>query len=625
MAAYELRSPRTSMCTAVQINAAFLLLLISELAWPQSGPPILSAPVYSTTDVNHVNLVSGLLQFTLPDVSIGSAGSLLTHAVHTNDNGSFDAFATLDLYVGRIDPYSPIAAQCPTVGNQELQVTYASETDILCGTGGTYTSIMGRGSTVVDHGGGAYTYTRRDGSLVQFAVVAGGGSVPITLTSPDGHIMAFTYRSVSFPVGSATSTIYRLQSITRNNGLQLKYSYVLNSTPTSANYQSWMTASGVVALNNTVDYCDPTADSCSYSVPWPAAAYSWVPSGANRVFNITDMGGQAVSFTIGIIPFSSGINSGILSYTSATGNVTTPTYCYTTVPCMNFFGGTRNAAIWKLARDGQTWVYSTSIGSSSQNVFTQYGYTDPAGGGASVTHESNVPGPLLSYQDGKSGRTIGFNPAVAANYPVNMTTVDGDRTTYTFDTRGNLAQTVRTPASGSTLAAITQAANYDAICSAPLTCNRPNWIVDGNGNRTDYLYSTSNGGVLSVTMPADANGVRPQTRYTYVQRYSWYKNAAGSVVQASSPVWVLNSESYCRTSTANSIATGNPAATGCSAANDEVVTTYDYGPTSGANNLFLRGELVAADGQNHRTCYGYDRYGNRISETSANAGLASCP
>lgn len=52
---------------------------------------------------------------------------------------------------------------------------------------------------------------------------------------------------------------------------------------------------------------------------------------------------------------------------------------------------------------------------------------------------------------------------------------------------------------------------------------------------------------------------------------------------------------------------------------------YDYGPTTGVNNLLLRGVVVNANGAVSRTCYGSDRNGNRISETSPNANLTSCP
>ena len=75
--------------------------------------------------------------------------------------------------------------------------------------------------------------------------------------------------------------------------------------------------------------------------------------------------------------------------------------------------------------------------------------------------------------------------------------------------------------------------------------------------------------------------------------------------------------------------TGNPAAPCAAGALDEVRTAYDYGPNSGPNNLLPRGQAVTAEagGQlvTHRTCYGYDARGRRISETQPNANLSTCP
>ena len=64
---------------------------------------------------------------------------------------------------------------------------------------------------------------------------------------------------------------------------------------------------------------------------------------------------------------------------------------------------------------------------------------------------------------------------------------------------------------------------------------------------------------------------------------------------------------------------------------DEVLTQFDYGTgdATHGNNLLLRGQTVTStDGGTTttlRTCYGYDAYGNRISETQPNANLSSCP
>ena len=84
------------------------------------------------------------------------------------------------------------------------------------------------------------------------------------------------------------------------------------------------------------------------------------------------------------------------------------------------------------------------------------------------------------------------------------------------------------------------------------------------------------------------------------------------------PIWLLTSESRCRRTAATE--------TGCvGGAADELVTTFDYGPEAGPNNLLLRGIVEDANGVASRTCYTYDAVGNRTGETMPLAGLTSCP
>lgn len=151
-------------------------------------------------------------------------------------------------------------------------------------------------------------------------------------------------------------------------------------------------------------------------------------------------------------------------------------------------------------------------------------------------------------------------------------------------------------------------------------CDKPLSRTDPRGNVTNYTYSQAHGGLLTETGPPDANGVRPQTRYSYVERTAWVAAPGGGYAQVGLPVWLLESKSLCKTSTA----TGNPAAPCAAGAADEVRTLYDYGPNAGPNNLELRGVVDDATGQALRTCYGYDAQGNRIWETKPRAGLASC-
>ncbi|MEP2987347.1 MAG: hypothetical protein ABJL11_17725, partial [Parasphingorhabdus sp.] len=83
-------------------------------------------------------------------------------------------------------------------------------------------------------------------------------------------------------------------------------------------------------------------------------------------------------------------------------------------------------------------------------------------------------------------------------------------------------------------------------------------------------------------------------------------------------VYVLTSEEYCKTTAASG--------SGCvGGAADEVITAYDYGPTSGPNNLLLRGTVADSGGLNLRTCYKYDQYGRKIAETQPLGTGSTCP
>ena len=155
-------------------------------------------------------------------------------------------------------------------------------------------------------------------------------------------------------------------------------------------------------------------------------------------------------------------------------------------------------------------------------------------------------------------------------------------------------------------------------CGASVCRMKPTQITDAKDIDTDYTYDSTHGGVLTETLPAGTNGIRPQKRYTYTQQYAWVKSGAG-FVQATDPVWLLASEEFCKTTAASG--------SGCAGgASDEVVTTYEYeqGNASTGSNLLLLGVAVTADGQTLRTCYEYDNRGRKISETAPAADLSSC-
>jgi YD repeat-containing protein len=119
--------------------------------------------------------------------------------------------------------------------------------------------------------------------------------------------------------------------------------------------------------------------------------------------------------------------------------------------------------------------------------------------------------------------------------------------------------------------------------------------------------------------PAPSAGTaRPLKLYTYVQKYAWIKNSGGTLVSANQPIWLPSTETLCQT-----VAGSNSPV--CDSAAPQTVTTYQYGADGTADNLLLHGKAVSSGGTTLRTCYGYDAYSRKISETAPNANLATCP
>lgn len=236
-----------------------------------------------------------------------------------------------------------------------------------------------------------------------------------------------------------------------------------------------------------------------------------------------------------------------------------------------------------------------------------------------------TPGPV-SITD-ELGRVTTFNycdPVVMAQtshcavYPlIDFTDAEGAKTELLYDGARNVTRVTRRPRGNPTGTPIITYATFDTTHIA--SQNKPLTMTDALGHVTTFTYDTTHGGLLTQTGPA-VNGVTSQTRNTYTLLTPRYYQ--GGSITAGPGVYLRTSTSLCRT--------GNPGSP-CAIAGDEVRTDYDYGPTTGANNLWLRGQAVTStDGgvtTTLRTCYAYDVLGRKISETSPNGttGLTSCP
>ena len=184
---------------------------------------------------------------------------------------------------------------------------------------------------------------------------------------------------------------------------------------------------------------------------------------------------------------------------------------------------------------------------------------------------------------------------------------------FTYDDRGNLTEIHRGASK-----VLHRKAGYMASCASYQyrICNKPLWIENARGERTDFTYHLASGQVETITKPA-VNGIRPQTRLKYEKRYAYFKQGSDAIQKADTGVYLLVEKSECLTSASVSGGCVNPS--------DEIKTVYEYGTDGQANNLHLTGEVVSFAGEVRRTCHQYNALGQRIGSISPNAKLASCP
>lgn len=216
---------------------------------------------------------------------------------------------------------------------------------------------------------------------------------------------------------------------------------------------------------------------------------------------------------------------------------------------------------------------------------------------------------LVNLRDSEN-RSIGFqsNQAVEiakATYPEGNT-VGAE---YSTDGRNNVVATYN--------GNLKFLRAYPPSCSpsSQRSCNLPETITDPKTGITSYSYNAR--GQLLTELKPSVGGIRPRTTNTYSELTAMIRDSAGNTVAAGPAVSLLTSSYTC-------ITQNNCPPT------DRITTTYDYGPTTGPNNLRLRGVAVTAvngagQTETRRTCYTYNYFGERISETPPIANLASCP
>ncbi len=593
-----------------------------QTAAAQSSATI-DAPEISMLDGNNVNLLTGKRVVTQTDLTIGGDMGL-SHTIATYD----------DYFWGFRDDYMGGVANINFQSGYEAfadkrRVSIGQLSDVFYKSGSAWLPVTSSNVRLVENPT-SFIYTLSDGTEVTYSKSIKGSQIGFNdatatkIVYPNNKTVVMHFRSGVYQSGNTT---HRLQSVTSNTGYQLKYNYANNGNslggyPTPG----WHFPSSIIAINNAVEYCNPTANACSLNQTWPTVNYSWPASSAalfsgQTQFTVTDAEGRVTRYTQNIFsrnaegggaPFDVRI-TGIKAPTSPSAD--TETYDYANlILCSRFSCNVlRSNVTLTSSAFGSTWTYQPTA--NAHPAPSQNQSTGPEGVTKAVINSSLNTPISLNMSDGS---TALYNLGTYDSRLLSLTKADGNKTSFEYDARGNLTKKIEQPKPNANLANIIEEANYPSTCSNYKTCNKPNWVKDGRGNRNDFTYHPSSGQMATSTSPAASNGVRPKTRYSYTQQYAWVKNSAGAFVRAATPVWVINEERFCNKGATR---VNN---TGCELAGDEVITRYEYGSNSGPRNLHLKGISIIADGQTQRTCYTYNALGQRVAETLPKANRSSC-
>lgn len=512
---------------------------------------------------------------------------------------------------------------------QVITITFGATSERFTLQGGTWVATRGNGATLTEVTTDLeWAYRAADGTVVTYrsplmlgtyqatptidmpfaycnSTNANACGLPTTVVRPDGQRFTLTWHTpeqCTWPgmeggppiVGEGDepvvcTTTYRLTDVRNASGYALKISYL--SDQNFSNFfpnqgpppPEWFQRSNVKFFDLSQAQCSAAAMNCDgASGTWPTVTHAWLAGGILEVTNTV---------------------SGTWRINVSTGNVTAVRRPGAAVDTTTVTYDASNR-VTAVTEDGATRNYSWStVGSTVTATATDVG----AGGGTTTTVSNTTTGQPTSITSptGQTNVLIydGYNRVVREIRP------EGDYTQYTRDARGNITETRQVAKPGSGLADIVSTASYPTSCTNPVTCNQPQFTIDPLGNRTDFTYDATHGGVTRVQLPAPTTGgTRPETNYSYTQLQAQIL-VNGTLQNSGQPRWLVTQISACST-----------AAT-CSGTANETRQTISY---STANNLNIASVTTATgDGSINLTqTYSYDARDNVIAIDGPQSGNA---
>ena len=599
--------------TTFILGVTTLLVGASNSVWAQTEVGVFIPPAAEVVDGNKVDVLSGLNRAEAPVINIGAGAAMLSRGQSfytTHAGGPADAY-NQDSFYGRV------CLSCTDSGSIQGYIFGPGFSKNSEGGGSLITeegdSFSGPVTDPVS-GAGISTYIAQDGTKYIYRHEASydnptgspyNGGTLIKIVTPAGEITNIN----RYPEG-------RIESISNNFGYMLKYQY-----------SSGGDLASITPVNLSSDYCPLISQSACPNQNYSRAYYFTLTYGTDNISVESNSVLQRATLDPLVRTYSMSIYK-------------------TTSPSGKYFQGNQNFQYYEYNQGcsdildpicvlAGTFSKTTPFGVYSYTVSnytkTCQFYTNGYGSGAYVdstyscdVHRIIVTNPLggkKTYDsiinfDALFGKTVRVLTSVTdennrvTNYVyVNQSTKirrivypEGNMTVYSYDDRSNVTERRDVAKVGTGLADKVWTAKYDNPCNNQVTCNKPNYIIDPLGQRTDFTYDPIYGVRLTETAPSDTNGVRPQIRYQYTDLYAKIRDASGTLVNAADPVHKLTGVSTCVVATAS-----NPAS--CVGTANENITTYTYN-----DNILLSSETVG-NGDNTlsaTTSYGYDYMGNGV-------------
>lgn len=555
-------------------------------AYAQTTP----TPTRPVLDGNGVDLSTGTIVGSSKSLSVGG----FTFADVWNGSVNENTFSNYVFSNG-------LTGAIVFVGGQSLR--------FLPDSSGLYQPELANGATLTATPDGGFTYTDPSGAKYEFTPNAAGQVNALSndmghagtyywlnkITRPNGETSTWHYRTAQvntncrtgrFGLQACDTTTYqRPQSVTTNTGRMLKATY---ATQDGGDDFNKLTA--VTAINLSIDYCDPDADTCSgLTQAWPSLSITTTTDNTGLVQKVFASPDSEFSARLGT-------NGPTEVDTDGSG---TANFVVTRYP---------DGKVYQIVKNGVTDTYTYSQTGDQltvtltrpNNMVSTYVLTT---GETKLDSKTDPLNRTTSYEYDSEGRLY------------KTTNPEGDQTILTYDPLGRVTETRRKAKPGSPLADIVSTAGYVTNCTVETlkACMKPLYTIDPRGNRTDYTYSTDSGELTQIQMPAAATGgTRPEIDYTYTSLYAKVRNGVGVLVDADAPVWKLTGATRCAT-----------AATCAGTANESRLTIV-YGVADGGLNL-MPTQITRSSGDGtitSTTSYTYDINDNVIAVDGPLSGTA---